>query len=104
MDDAGILLWVAIVGVSCLKGIGAVDAGRGDTAAALVDDDNRKESTDGPMIEVDNGGPRNGTAKAGGVLNLVIVRDDAISGREREDGSGSKAVGGGIAIGVVVRR
>ena len=84
-----------------VAGIGAVYAGGGDTALALVNDGNKKESTAGPRMEVDDGGPRSGTARAGGVLNLVIAQDDAKCGREREDGSGIRAVAGVMLIGVV---
>ena len=80
-------------------GIGAVDAGRGDTTSALVDNDDRKESTAGPRMEVDDRGPRSGTARARGVLNFVSMQNDAKCRRERADGSGRRAVDGGILIG-----
>ena len=87
-----------------VEGIGAMDAGGGDTAAALVNNNDGTESTAGPRMEVDNVGLRSGTARAGGVLNFLIVQDDAECGREKADGSARRDVDGEMSIGGAVQR
>ena len=49
-----------------------------------------------------NGGPWSGTARAGRVLNLVMIREEAEDGRERMDASRKMAVYDGVLMGGAV--
>ena len=53
-------------------------------------------------MKFDNGGPRSGTARAGGVLNFAMMRDEAECGRERADDSRRMSMDGGVSMGGTV--